>query len=125
MLERIEKKYSIEEVKAFYEKNVDFRRLKKKMLFDNHLVKVYSQRYELFFGKGVICVDCGVEGKYFYLEKAPESKGYHFNLYAINQYGHEVLMTKDHIVARANGGADTLKNYQTMCTVCNVRKADK
>jgi len=36
--------------------------------------------------------------------------------------GHEVLMTKDHIIPKSKGGKNTLKKYQTMCTHCNCRK---
>ena len=93
-----------------------------KVDFDGDLVKMNSQRYELFKHKGVKCVDCGIEGKYFAKEKHQASKSYHFNLYAINKRGKEVLMTKDHIIRKRDGGADSLENYQTMCTKCNQKK---
>lgn len=48
--------------------------------------------------------------------------GYHFNLYAIDKDGNEVLMTKDHILAKARGGKDRISNYQTCCKVCNETK---
>ena len=47
----------------------------------------------------------------------------YFNLYAIDN-GHEVLMTKDHIIPIAQGGSDDYENYQTMCAICNNIKAD-
>ena len=34
-------------------------------------------------------------------------------------------LTKDHIIPRAAGGADSLNNYQPMCERCNEKKADK
>ena len=113
--------YSIDEVLS---KTVPVKTKKKdcKVNFDGDLIKMNSQRYELFKNKGVKCVDCGIEGKYFVKEKHPSSNSYHFNLYAINKRGKEVLMTKDHIIRKRDGGADSLENYQTMCTKCNQKK---
>lgn len=36
-----------------------------------------------------------------------------------------VMMTKDHILAKANGGGSSMDNLQTLCAVCNNKKADK
>ena len=47
------------------------------------------------------------------------------NLYAINEKGEEVLMTKDHIEPKSLGGKNSLNNYQTMCTICNCEKGSK
>lgn len=91
--------------------------------------KIYtlSDRYKLFFLKGYKCVECGLEGKYFALERTKEdnSKRYHLNLYAIDDNGCEVMMTKDHIVPKSLGGKDSVKNYQTMCSKCNEKKGNK
>lgn len=122
MLERIDKKYSVDEIKDFYNLNVDLKNQKKKMMFDGHLVKVYSQRYQLFFTKGVVCCNCKVKGEFFYKEKDQLSKSYHFNLYGVDNNGDEILITKDHIIPRSKGGQNTLRNYQTMCTICNQKK---
>ena len=85
--------------------------------FDGHMVKMSSQRYQLFASKGVHCVTCGVEGKFFGLEKMSNDEGsrYHFNLYGFDGYGEEVLITKDHIIPKSRGGKNTLANYQPMC----------
>ena len=89
-------------------------------------VKMYSQRYRLFKLKGVKCISCGIEGKFFALEKPhTEKKRYHFNLYGKNKDGHEVLMTKDHIRPKSKGGKNNLSNYQVMCAECNTKKKDK
>ena len=40
----------------------------------------------------------------------------------LDENGNEVLMTKDHIWAKANGGKSNLANYQTMCHPCNHAK---
>lgn len=46
----------------------------------------------------------------------------HLNLYAVDPDGTEVLMTRDHVVALADGGLDEMGNLQTMCTPCNEAK---
>jgi hypothetical protein len=70
-----------------------------------------------------------LEGRFFVKEKHSHVQGekYHFNLYAIDDVGDEVLMTKDHIIPkrrgnRSDGGPDHISNYQTMCKPCNEAK---
>lgn len=113
--------YAIEEVLS---KRVDVKTPKNliRVEFDGDLVKMNSQRYELFDIKGTKCVTCKIEGKYFAKERTHKSQPFHFNLYAINEQGEEVLMTKDHIHPRSKGGEDHIDNYQTMCTICNFTK---
>lgn len=100
---------------------------KEKVLFDGIPVKMKSDRYRLF-AQSLTCVTCGIVGEFFALETIVDKKGnlvqgtYHFNLYAINSEGKEVLMTKDHIIPRSRGGKDHLSNYQTMCYCCNQEK---
>lgn len=95
---------------------------KAKVDFDGDLMKMSSHRYHTFVKSGIKCVCCGIEGKYFVKEKFKKDKGYHFNLYALNENGEEILMTKDHIVAKSKGGKDCIENYQTMCITCNNEK---
>lgn len=84
----------------------------------------FSDRYKVFFTKGYKCAKCGLEGKYFALEKSvPEEGRYHLNLYALKD-GEEILMTKDHIIPRSKGGKNRLENYQPMCTICNHKKGN-
>jgi hypothetical protein len=87
-------------------------------------IKGNSQRFQTFFTKGLKCACCGIEGKYFGKEKDFNAARYHLNLYALDESGNEVLMTKDHIVPRSKGGASELYNYQTMCVKCNVAKGN-
>jgi 5-methylcytosine-specific restriction endonuclease McrA len=97
--------------------------------FGRHAVKMTKRRYALFFEKGTKCVQCGIEGQYFALERdssrdAKTKYCYHFNLYAVNAEGVEVLMTKDHILPVSRGGKDGLHNLQPMCLHCNNQKGN-
>lgn len=91
------------------------------------VVPMGSHRYQLFAEKGTVCANCGLKGEYFVLEKfrnAPSGR-LHFNLYGRNEHGHEVMLTKDHIVPKSRGGKNNLENYQVLCSRCNNKKADK
>ncbi len=116
--------HTIEEVYAAVS-GAMFNHRKTRIMFCGDEIKATSQRYQLFFTKGMRCVRCGVEGRFFAKEKTVNDVRYHLNLYAVNEKGQEVLMTKDHIVPQSKGGKNTLKNYQTMCMVCNSRKGNK
>ena len=118
--------YSIEEVHDKV-KHVLFEKDKRlaKVDFDGDLIKGNSQRYLTFFTKGCKCAVCGIEGKYFAKEKFADQSTYHLNLYAVDDNGDEILMTKDHIIPRSKGGIDDISNYQTMCKLCNEAKGNK
>ena len=118
--------YSIEEVRNKV-KDVLFEKDKRlaKVDFDGDLIKGNSQRYQTFFTKGCKCVVCGIEGKYFAKERHLQDKSYHLNLYAVDDNGNEILITKDHIIPRSKGGIDDISNYQTMCKLCNEAKGNK
>lgn len=118
--------YSIDEVRDKV-KDVLFERDKRnaKVDFDGDLIKGNSQRYQTFFTKGCKCVVCGIEGRYFAKERHLQDKAYHLNLYAVDDNGDKILMTKDHIIPRSKGGIDDISNYQTMCKLCNEAKGNK
>lgn len=99
-------------------------KIKNLVQFDGDQIDMDSQRYQVFM-KSCQCVTCGIEGQYFAKERLPGSKRYHFNLYAIDAEGVEVMITKDHIIPKSLGGLDTLSNYQTMCAPCNRAKGNK
>lgn len=88
-------------------------------------LKRKSLRYQVF-EKNIKCVDCGITGAYYLIQKNIDKNDgynvnnkYHANLYGINEAGEEVLMTKDHIVRKREGGKDHVDNLQTMCCICN------
>jgi hypothetical protein len=83
-------------------------------------VRMNSHRYFLFKASRR-CVACGIEGTKMLLQKHANDNLAHFNLYAVERDA-LVLMTKDHINAKSQGGEDRHTNYQTMCCVCNNLK---
>lgn len=98
--------------------------------FDGDMMKMCSDRYYTFL-KSSQCAHCGIEGAFFAKERSlnkrgvPTSETYHFNMYAYDDNGNEVLMTKDHIIPRSRGGKDHVDNYTCMCTTCNRAKGSK
>lgn len=103
-------------------------------MFDGDIIPVISLRYQIF-ARSLVCVSCGLEGKYFAKERSAKklkdgsgfkatAKTWHFNLYAVRADGREILMTKDHVLPRSKGGPDSLENLQTMCAPCNCWKQD-
>jgi hypothetical protein len=38
---------------------------------------------------------------------------------------HDVILHIDHIIPRSRGGTDTLDNYQTLCSLCNLGKSNR
>lgn len=91
-------------------------------------LKMTSMRYRLFKSKGTKCCKCGIKGSYFALEVQQNNKETltkpHFNLYAVDEHGNDVLMTKDHTIPASLGGPDTLSNLTVMCYKCNFEKSD-
>jgi 5-methylcytosine-specific restriction endonuclease McrA len=110
-------------------------------VFEGDIVPVVSLRY-MVFKRSLVCVSCGLEGQYFAKERSaraiwgkkelsgkflgyrPATQSWHFNLYGIDFNGNEVMLTKDHIIPRSKGGKEDLDNLQTMCAICNCKKAD-
>lgn len=85
-----------------------------------YVVKMNSQRY-FMFRENLNCVCCSLKGTRMFLEYHLSDMTPHFNLYG--EYENKlILMTKDHIIARALGGEDKHSNYQTMCLTCNNLK---
>lgn len=124
------KKYPIEQVHELFRKwqTLGSTAARRKQhvtdTFDGYPVKAWSQRYDLFL-TNTKCVCCGLEANCYILEKSPEAKVYHFNLYHVDENGKETLFTKDHIIPVTKGGKNIATNYQTMCAPCNSRKGNR
>jgi 5-methylcytosine-specific restriction endonuclease McrA len=118
--------HSIEEVLS----KVNYLEKKSKQGKENmfgDMMHMNSLRYHTFIKSGIKCVCCGIKGNFFAKERDKGSKLeiYHFNLYAINNFGKEVLMTKDHVIPKYYGGQDSVDNLQTMCEHCNKLKGNR
>lgn len=101
------------------------------IICEGKVVKMSSKRLRTFATKGLKCATCDLVGQYFALERHltlsdhSNPDVWHFNLYAIDADGLEVLMTRDHIQPISRGGSDGLENSQTMCSRCNNKKGNK
>lgn len=94
----------------------------------NETINGHSTRYLTFIKKGTTCSQCGLQGIYFWIEKANFRGGqdqFHANLYGVDPEGFEVQLTKDHIFPKSLGGKSNIKNYQTLCEKCNKEKSNK
>lgn len=92
-----------------------------------------ANRYHVLKRDNFTCACCGVKANRCFLDKDEQQSELHkFNCYHVNFYAetgdyvtgqiHYVLMTKDHIVAKINGGSDDMENLQTLCFNCNSLK---
>jgi hypothetical protein len=107
------------------ERVLPFIGVQKELDLDGDIVSLTSLRMQCFKKYGIVCVGCGVVGSYFATEKCLEKDHkYHLNLYALSANGKEILMTRDHKISKALGGADVLDNLQPMCTICNAMKGN-
>lgn len=83
-------------------------------------------RLHMFATGKTKCVECGLEGSIFHIERHRNDTVMPFsiNLYALNEYGAEVMMTWDHILPKSLGGSNDLVNAQCMCKSCNEKKGN-
>jgi len=108
--------YTLEEIFKWIEDNP------RRIYWEKDGYVLNTKRAKVFHKKGTVCVNCGVEGKFFALEK-DKGGGIHLDLYGYIDE-EEVLITIDHIVPKSKGGVNTIINFQTMCKLCNEMKAD-
>ena len=99
-------------------------------IFLNEEVNLSTLNLRMHIEKGFDCIECGVRGSYFKVERTPGPphiiySDWHLNLYAVDERGNEVLMTKDHRYPRSKGGSDEIENLDPMCSKCNHKKGDK
>lgn len=94
------------------------------MILDGgEVLRPNSANMRLFKLRGVKCISCGIEGKYFRGVLQQNNGRYYLCLFALKDRK-EVLMTKDHILPKSLGGSNDLGNLQVMCTDCNSNKKD-
>jgi len=91
-------------------------------LDDTLSVSLASNRVQTYV-KGVVCVHCGLEGKFFAVERQHNDTKYHVNIYAIKD-GREVMITSDHIKAKSKDGSNGVENRQALCEPCNKLKSN-
>ena len=121
-------KHSLEEIEALLDKKnypVKSEEINKKIKinFNGEIIRKHSIKKLVFFLKGYKCANCGIEGRFFALENIGGiQNGYVLNLYSVNHEGKEILMTIDHIISKAKGGGNNLRNLQPMCLGCNEIK---
>lgn len=98
--------------------------------FGQHKASVSCMRLLNFFHHGVSCIECGITGNIFRVERDRTAVGkhkygnWHLNLYVKEGSGRPTLMTMDHIIPRSRGGDTSLENLQPMCEKCNSRKGN-
>lgn len=79
------------------------------------------------FENSLQCNCCGESASYFKVEEnihENRKATYIMRLYGVIN-GKEILFTKDHIIPKAKGGKNQLRNYQTMCEKCNKEKGSR
>jgi hypothetical protein len=89
------------------------------------VVSLLSPRIQTFSVHGTNCIQCGLEGKFFAIERKHPYEPYHLNIYGITSFNKERMLTSDHIIPVSKGGGDDLGNRQPMCHSCNSFKKDK
>lgn len=124
MVRQEEHNYKVGLLQEAIEPIPKIRRSRKLINLDGDAVNICSLRLFTFKSKGTVCRGCGIIGSKIYKEKTKKDKRFHLNLYAINSSGHEVLMTKDHIIPKSLGGKNHITNLQPMCTNCNNKKGN-
>lgn len=111
---------SLEEVERLYQGKRDVVKIFGKKIC------IKATNLSVFFADQHTCSNCGLKGAYFTVEQhhdQKDSEWAYLALYADNN--RKFKFTKDHIIPRSKGGANNLKNYQAMCSKCNLHKDNK
>ena len=90
---------------------------------NKYLVRLNSPTLKAIAKKGIKCARCGIEGSFFKLSRYQNQDSFFPSLVAIGNDGREqILMTRDHINPKCNGGTDRYSNIQILCEKCNNLK---
>jgi 5-methylcytosine-specific restriction endonuclease McrA len=76
--------------------------LKAKELADQRIKVMPAMRWQVFQRDAWKCVSCGRRAAF-----------------------DDVILHVDHINPRSKGGKDSIENYQTLCSICNIGKSNK
>lgn len=114
--------FTIEQVRQFlsdpiYPRNKKSKHRKPCFRWKTNLVSL--RRVEIHFQIGLKCACCPRVGTKYILER-DAGGGFHLDLFSED----DCMMTIDHIYPRPKGGPNEIVNYQMMCRVCNINKAD-
>lgn len=94
-------------------------------LSDGTRVRITHKQYNGI--KNPVCVHCGERGIKFLIVEPRPTKNPNRNcqkspkIMLVTQ--HDVLLTRDHIVPRCQGGGNKLSNIQVLCECCNNKKS--
>jgi hypothetical protein len=98
-----------------------------KVILGGHSVR-FSSRVHLLVTTP-FCCECHLPLEYFAIETTFSrydkrgSKMFHINGYGLKN-GEEIMLTRDHIIPISKLPREIPNNYQTLCRLCNVRKAN-
>lgn len=90
-------------------------------------VQTNTHKLRVFKNDGTKCYLCGLEGKYFVVEKEEGQDNYFLTLYGETPDGAQVEMTKDHVIPRMVIREDEGRGgyLRTCCYRCNWSKDSK
>ena len=112
--------YSLEEIFEAYKKSLLFYEGVKLLTKSRTTNKI-----RIFIRKGTKCYLCNLEGLYFAKERKifDKNRAWYFPPYVVDKDGKEVMITKDHLVSKANGGQNSaIGNLMPCCYICNSNK---
>jgi 5-methylcytosine-specific restriction endonuclease McrA len=100
-------------------------RARQKLNVDGKLynVAMNNQRMKLI-GRTQDCACCGAMGRFFWLEQSGTHPP-HFNLYAEDHTGRDILLTMDLIRPASEGGKAEPGNLQLLCVSCQRKKGNR
>jgi 5-methylcytosine-specific restriction endonuclease McrA len=129
-MRKIIAEYPLEEIVPLIRAEKNGYRVYSQVKLNGYSVNLHSVRIRLFGRDPLVCVSCGMKATHFAVEWC--DKNYkklklrpHINLYGKNEYGDDVLFTKDHIIPKSKGGSDHTDNMQIMCKKCNEKKGNE
>jgi len=95
--------------------------------YGKHTVHIKTLHNTVYINKNIVCVSCGMIGKYFKLKKRDNKTSFIFQLCGEKEIGNQVkqiIFTLDHLIPVSRGGTNSISNLQPMCYSCNNKKND-